>query len=385
MQFLIIHGSFGSPESNWFPQLKESLESFKQKVILPRFPVDDWDQLTQKGEGSTTTNQTLENWLKTLEPYVNQIKSEPTVVVAHSLGPLFILHAIEKFALTFDCGIFVSPFLEKLHKSWQIDAANATFYKTDFNYSHLKISVPLSYVIYSENDPYVDTKYIIKFVQKMASTSIPVKNAGHFNSQVNLNEFPLVLELCKSRLDLTLYQKYLAHRRELYAIDYARQESEEVIYIPPQEVFDEGTFHFRNLQKSGFATLFTGITDWDDKVHARYFEEARKAAKRMGNFTRVYIYQKPTDLARPQLKEHIQLDLDAGVKCYACNFNDIKDEISEPDFGIWDEDYVCIVSSDKLGNISQVKLTSRQQDLDMAHKWQQRILEKSQPINPQNS
>jgi predicted alpha/beta hydrolase family esterase len=61
------------------------------------------------------------------------IRRTPTVVIAHSLGPLFILHPIEKNDTTFDSTIFVSPLLTKLNNSKQIDAANATFYKSDFN------------------------------------------------------------------------------------------------------------------------------------------------------------------------------------------------------------------------------------------------------------
>ncbi|MBI3955515.1 hypothetical protein HY338_03655, partial [Candidatus Gottesmanbacteria bacterium] len=67
MQFVIIHGAFGGPEENWFPELGEKLTSLGQKVVIPQFPVDDWDKITRFGPNVPSNNQTLDNWLKTFE------------------------------------------------------------------------------------------------------------------------------------------------------------------------------------------------------------------------------------------------------------------------------------------------------------------------------
>jgi predicted alpha/beta hydrolase family esterase len=169
-------------------------------VILPRFPIDDWDQLTQKGKSAITVNQTLTHWLNTLKPYINQIKVQPTCVVAHSLGPLFILHAIKEYALSFDCGIFAAPFLEHLNTAWQIDTANATFYHPPNNLSKIHTQFSTRYVIYSDNDPYVDTKYTEQFISTTKSQSIIAKGGGHLSKSAGYTQFPLVLELCKTRI-----------------------------------------------------------------------------------------------------------------------------------------------------------------------------------------
>ena len=47
--YVIIHGSFGSNEGNWFPWLKEQLETKEKQVLVPQMPV---------GVG----NQNFENW-----------------------------------------------------------------------------------------------------------------------------------------------------------------------------------------------------------------------------------------------------------------------------------------------------------------------------------
>lgn len=56
MQFLIIHGSYGSPDGNWFPQLKENLEALGQTVFAPQFPVDDWEEVTRLGPAASPSN-----------------------------------------------------------------------------------------------------------------------------------------------------------------------------------------------------------------------------------------------------------------------------------------------------------------------------------------
>ncbi len=380
MQFVIFHGAFGSPEENWFPELGEKLSSLGQKVVIPQFPVDDWDTITSQDPNIPSKNQTLDHWLKTFEKVLASLdRNDKLCFIGHSLGPLFTLHALEKYKIQLDSAIFVSPFLEKLHTGWQIDLVNASFYKKDFDFEYLKRQIPISYVLYSDNDPYVNKKYSLDFAQRLDSSPIQVLSAGHMNSEVNLNEFPLVLELCKSRLDLSLYQKYIDHRRELFCVDYAKNNSEEIIYLKPEDVFDEGIFHFRNLRKGGFCTFYTGTTFWD--TQSKYMQEARKAAKRTKNVTRVYVVESPENLKRPLLMEQIKLDIEGGVKVYLCKLSDLDSSVEEPDFGIWDEDYVCVVKFNKAKKAEEIRLSSRNKDIQKALMWQKLILEKSVKIS----
>src|SRR3990167_4606172 len=364
MKFVLLHGAFGNPDSNWLPQLKESLEAFGQQVIVPQFPVEDWGEVTKRGEKTLAKNQTLDNWLKAFDKIRKTFKKDDELCfVTHSLGALFVLHCVEKYNLKLDSAIFVSPFLRKLNRQWQIDLVNKTFYKTDFDFKQLRQLIPLSYVLYSDNDPYVDKIHPIGFAKRLNSSLLFVRQAGHMNTEVNLNEFPLVLELCKTRMDLSLYQKYLAHRRELYAIDYINPKSEEVGYLEPHEVFDEGVFKFRNLKQEGFCTFLTSLKFWD--TQSKYMEEARKAAMRI-KLIRVFIIDKISDLKRSNILKQIILDMEAGINVYFCILSQIEGKTGEIDFGIWDNDYLCAVHYDKRGGINEVKLTSRAKDIEEA-------------------
>lgn len=364
MKFVIFHGAYGSPEGNWFPQLREQLEALGQEVRIPQFP--------------TPRNQSLEAWLKVFDGIRKTFKKgEALCFIGHSLGPLFILHVVDTYKLKLDSAIFVSPFLTKLNNP-QFDTVNKTFYRDDFDFMRLRRLIPTSYTLYSTNDPYVPSKYSIEFAQKLGSSPLIVKRAGHMNSEVNLNEFPLVFELCKTRIDLPLYQRYLAHRRELYVVDYIEGKSEEVVFLKPGEVFDEGVFHFRNLQHEGFCTFYTGFNKfWN--TQSKYYEEARKAAKRVKNFTRVFIIDSMDDLKNPHLLEQIKLDIASGIHVYVCRFSDIKNVVPEPDFGIWDNDYLCVVRGSGKG-VHEIRLSSRRKEIEEAHHWEKKILAKAKQI-----
>jgi predicted alpha/beta hydrolase family esterase len=202
MQFVIFHGSFGSPQENWFPQLSEKLESLDQSVLVPQFPVEDWNAVTKNGPSVPLHNQSLKNWFAEFEKSVLPLlkKDEKLCFIGHSLGPLFILHVVEKFNLSLDCAVFVSPFLEKLNKDWQIDAANGSFYKTTFDFDNLKKHIPVSYALYSDNDPYVDKKYSLQFIEKMGSKPKEIKGAGHFNSESTFDPIPIIYDIVCSKV-----------------------------------------------------------------------------------------------------------------------------------------------------------------------------------------
>jgi len=378
MKFILIHGAFGHPEENWFPDLKDELENMGQEVIIPQFPVEDWDEVTKNGPTIPTTRQNLQNWLDVFESEVLP-KIQPAdkvVMIGHSLGPVFILHAVEKFNLKLDAAIFVSPFMDelKLKEKWQFDFVNKTFYKTDFDFNKLKSQLGDTYVLYSNTDPYVSTPHTELFASTLSSSTILVKKAGHLSvGSANLNEFPLVVNLCASRIDLPLLDKYIAHRGMTKATDLAKKGKIQSLVISPDEVVDEGVFHFHNLQKSGFATLLTGLDVW---VFAeKYFEDARRAAKRIKDFKRVIVVEKLEDLNKKSLLDLIRKDIEAGIEMYICMADEIRGKVNYLDFGIWDEDYVCIVkyNEDSL-KANSVELNSKDEEMKSAIKSKETIL-----------
>lgn len=75
IHIFILHGTGSTPQSNWFPWLRESLQKQGHAVYVPRFP--------------TPGGQSLENWLKVLSPEDERL--EGAILIGHSLAPAFIL------------------------------------------------------------------------------------------------------------------------------------------------------------------------------------------------------------------------------------------------------------------------------------------------------
>ena len=50
-----MHGSYGSPEENWFRWLEKELKNLGNTVVLEQFPVDDWDEVVGIGREKIST------------------------------------------------------------------------------------------------------------------------------------------------------------------------------------------------------------------------------------------------------------------------------------------------------------------------------------------
>jgi len=197
---------------------------------------------------------------------------------------------------------------------------------------------------------------------------------------VNLNEFPLVFDLCSTRIDLSLYQRYLLHRRDSEAMEFIKSGKHDgYIRLKPDEALAEGIFHFRNLRSNGFCTLYTGVQFfWDPQ--SQYMKDARAAAKRTGNVTRVIVYEKKEDLQNTELVRQIELDIAGGIHVYVCSYQDIKVNVPYPDFGIWDDEYLCIVKQDKHCVVEEIELNSMHSEMQRAYQWKKIIMNHAKKI-----
>lgn len=175
--FIIIHGSYGSPFENWFPWLYQQLENKGFKVLVPQMPCGD--------------NQNYDNWSKVLNSYKNFI-NENTTFICHSLAPAFIINYLIDKKLKIKKAVLVAPFYQKLGNE-DFDKVNISFFiKKDF----AKISnfIKERYCIISRNDPYVPNIASIDFANMINAKIVEIDNAGHFNSKSGYTKFDLLLK-----------------------------------------------------------------------------------------------------------------------------------------------------------------------------------------------
>ena len=180
----IIHGAYGHPNENWFPWLKSELEKLGCRVFIPKFP--------------TPENQSLKNWLKVFENY-KQYLNENSIVVGHSLGPVFLLNILEKLDKPIKAAFFVSGFVGLLGNP-NFDNINKTFVDKNFDWQKIKQNCKKFYIFHSDNDPYVPLEKAKELAKNLDVDIILVKNAGHFNEKAGYTKFELLLKKIKNEL-----------------------------------------------------------------------------------------------------------------------------------------------------------------------------------------
>jgi predicted alpha/beta hydrolase family esterase len=199
MKYLIMHGSYGSPDENWFRWLEKELKSLGHQVILEQFPVDSWDDIEKIGAdkiGSYQAVESLSSWeMYFVDHILPQIKDEEVGFVGHSIAPIFILHMLNKYDFKLKKAIFVSPFfnIPDAPAVWQFYPVNKTFYSYDFNFDKIKSQIGKSYVVYGDNDPYVPATEPPLFAEKLGSELHVVPGGGHCGGI--FKEFPLLLDI----------------------------------------------------------------------------------------------------------------------------------------------------------------------------------------------
>ena len=173
--YLILHGSFGSNEGNWFPWLKEQLEKNNKKVLIPQMPV---------GVG----NQNFENWSNVL----NKLDiSENTVIIAHSIAPIFVCKYLITNQIKVKKLIFVCGFNNYLGIDSDFDAVNEPMFIDNFDDVKKYCKDIVCY--YSDNDPYVKYDVEKEFADKLTDKQYVIKNGGHINAETGYTKFEEIL------------------------------------------------------------------------------------------------------------------------------------------------------------------------------------------------
>lgn len=181
---IIIHGTGGNPQGNWFPWLKSELEHIGCRVFVPRFP--------------TPEHQSLDQWLMVFKQY-EQYLDKNSLIVSHSLGCAFVLTVLENLRQPIKAAFLVAGFLKKLNKPEFIES-NKTFVEKDFDWATIKNNCQRMYVINSDNDPHVPLEKGQELAEKLGAELFILKNAGHINTEAGYTRFDFLRERIKKEL-----------------------------------------------------------------------------------------------------------------------------------------------------------------------------------------
>ncbi len=173
--YIIIHGSFGSKDGNWFPWLKNELKD--KDVVVPQMPI---------GVG----NQNFENWSKVLDELkVNQ----DTTIIAHSIAPIFVCKYLITRKIKVKKLIFVCGFNGYLGIDKDYDAVNEPMFID--NYKDVRKYCNDIVCFYSDNDPYVPFGVEKEFADTVSNEQHIINNGGHINAETGYTKFEDILKV----------------------------------------------------------------------------------------------------------------------------------------------------------------------------------------------
>ncbi|MGD9680933.1 MAG: RBBP9/YdeN family alpha/beta hydrolase [Candidatus Obscuribacterales bacterium] len=179
MRIIVIHGSYGSPEGNWFPWLKRELESSGHQVLIPRFP--------------TPGDQSLTIWKAVLADEVERIDSS-CILIGHSIGAGFVLNILEDLASEpVRASCLIAGFLGDLGLP-DFDSINNSFVNRDFDWARIKASAGDLLVMSGDNDPYVPLDRGKELAERLSVSLEIVPGGGHLNAESGFTSFPLLVE-----------------------------------------------------------------------------------------------------------------------------------------------------------------------------------------------
>lgn len=189
MKFIILHGTLGSPEINWFPWLKGQLESLGHKVVVPQLP--------------TPEGQNPDNWVKVIKETVDSLggPDEETVFVAHSMSPLAVCHYLASIDKKVRACFFVAGAAEMHNPPEPYKSLNTPFFEKPLDWKKVKANCGSIICFGGDNDPYVSLPLAKKFSELCgAKEFIVISGGGHLNGEFGYTEFPLLLETIKKEL-----------------------------------------------------------------------------------------------------------------------------------------------------------------------------------------
>lgn len=178
--YILIHGSFGSPFSNWIPWLRSEIEKKELDVYTPDLPT-----------GVDYQNYT--NWSNVMDGYVNAgIINENTVIFAHSIVPVFICKYLVERKIKVKTIVSVCGFNNYFGINEDYDTVNRTMYFD--NLKDIKNYCDDIVCYYTENDPYVKYEVEKEFADTISTKVVVIKDGGHLNAESGYTEFEELLE-----------------------------------------------------------------------------------------------------------------------------------------------------------------------------------------------
>ena len=186
-KFLILHGTDGSPKSNWFMWLKGILIGRGFEVWLPTLP--------------NSNRPNVKKYNEFLLSNTKFVFDDDTVIIGHSSGSVEILSLLQHLpeGSTIKAAILVSAFKDNLN--WP--SLDGLFTET-FDFERIKQHCPSFTLIHSDNDPYCPIRHAEYLAEQTDGKLITFEGQGHFNTELGpqYKQFPQIIEIIDNILNV---------------------------------------------------------------------------------------------------------------------------------------------------------------------------------------
>lgn len=171
-QIYLIHGWDGTPDSDWFPWVKQQLSAQGYYVNTPEMP--------------ETAAPTIEKWVGKLEEIVIDLNDE-MILIGHSIGCQTILRFLEKQPESVKVGpiIFVAPWFTLQGLDTKEEEIAKPWIETPIDFAKVLRHTNSITTIFSLDDPVVPTENIKMFEEKLDAQTLIFENKRHFNETVD--------------------------------------------------------------------------------------------------------------------------------------------------------------------------------------------------------
>ncbi len=195
---LILHGTGGNSNENWFPWLKTELEKRQWKVRLPDLP---------KAE-----EPNIKRYNKFIFKSSDWRFNKDSIIVGHSSGAVAILGLLEELPeeVQVDSCYLVGAFKDDL--GW--DSLKSLF-ETPFDFEKIKAKAKNFVFIHSNNDPYCPLEHAKYLAQELGGKLIVKKGQKHFSVGTmgkSYEQFNVLLQLISARQDKKELEERLADK-----------------------------------------------------------------------------------------------------------------------------------------------------------------------------
>jgi leucyl-tRNA synthetase/predicted alpha/beta hydrolase family esterase len=177
---LVVHGTWGSGEGNWFPWLKQILKNDFIDVLNPTLP--------------DAKVPVYEERMEFLEKEYGDKLNQNSIIVGHSSGTITAIHLAEKYKIK--KLILVSPmfyvdedYKKKLSEGFNKETAEALscLINREVDWDRVLKNVDDFKIIFGENDPYIPVSEFRKYAEDKFGMGnvITIKGYGHFSEATN--------------------------------------------------------------------------------------------------------------------------------------------------------------------------------------------------------